>query len=237
MFFKKRKHTREQGRTIDSQIIVVWGAGGNNTAAFSLKLAEELSQLARVILVELPCLGIPRLSFALEKWDHEQTIETVLTKYWFNGTIMGKGFYEHTPNLALLPISPFAQPDNPLVNRVGLEVLKNFPGHFANSVWKKGWEIVLFICQGQLIHPLTFFALQSAQQVFLPVNDPSTIAYSTLNIKKLQDVFRFPIQKFKVIAPQHNELIKEVMGEKIMVCRENYRELALSCLPEVKKAI
>ena len=127
MFFKKRKHTREQGRTIDSQIIVVWGAGGNNTAAFSLKLAEELSQLARVILVELPCLGIPRLSFALEKWDHEQTIETVLTKYWFNGTIMGKGFYEHTPNLALLPISPFAQPDNPLVNQVGLEVLKIFP--------------------------------------------------------------------------------------------------------------
>ncbi|HHY06061.1 MAG TPA: hypothetical protein GX532_03670 [Clostridia bacterium] len=240
MLFRKRKASA-QFLNIPPQVITIWGPGGNNTAQFSLKLAQELAKHAHVLLVELPCLGIPRLSFATNILDRNNHVEAALTEFWYKGKISLDYLYKMGDSLALLPICAFANPDNPLTARVELDVLKKFPVHLINSARQKGYGVVILICQGQLTHPLTFFALKYAERIIMPVSDPSTLAYSSLNIKKLVYTFKFPLEKFTVVASKYSEIISEVMWLKderqevmsIKVTSEQVEEIVSSF---VKKA-
>jgi hypothetical protein len=210
----RRKRASAHILAIPPQVIAVWGPGGNNTADFTLHLAQELAKHTRVLLVELPCLGIPRLSFALDILDRNNHVEAALSEFWYKGQISLDYLHQVDGNLALLPISAFANPDNPLSMRVELDVLLDFPVQLINSARQKGYGVVIMICQGQLTHPMTFFTLKSAEKVIIPVNEPSTIAYSLLNIKKLVHTFKVSIDKFLIVSPQNIETIREVMRIK-----------------------
>lgn len=214
MLFGKRKGKVPPLLHIPAQVVAIWGPAGNNTAPFSWELAQELAKYARVMLVELPCLGIPRLSFAANILDRNKHVEAALTEYWYKGQLAADYLDEIEQNLALLPICAFANPDSPLTARVALDVLREFPVALINSGRQKGYEVIIFVCQGQLTNPLTFFALKYAQRVIMPVNDPSAIAYTSLNIKKLVHTFQFPLRKFTVVTPQYSEIISEVMWLK-----------------------
>lgn len=230
----KKKSGASYKINIPSQVISVWGPGGNNTADFCLNLARELSANTYVLLVELPCLGIPHLSFAANVLDRNNHVEAALTEFWYKGEISLDYLHQVDENLALLPINAFANPTNPLSIRVELDVLINFPVQLINSARKKGYNIVIFNCQGQLTHPMTFFALKNSEKIILPVDQPSTIAYSLLNIKKLMNNFKVSPEKFVVVSSKNIESISEVMYIK----NENQDVISInSCSDNVDKII
>ncbi|MGI6587189.1 MAG: hypothetical protein ACOX2N_06835 [Peptococcia bacterium] len=245
MLLRRRKRVSAQLLNIPPQVIALWGPGGNNTAQFSLDLAQELAKHTYVLLAELPCLSIPRLSFSANILDRNNHIEAALTEFWYKGQLSLDYLYKLGENLALLPICAFANPDNPLTARVELDVLKKFPIHLINSARQKGYGVVIVICQGQLTHPMTFFTLKCAERIVMPVNEPSTIAYSLLNIKKLVHTFKFPPEKFMVVAPQYIETISEVMWIKderqkvmpIKVSLERVEEIVSGFIREANEAM
>ncbi len=192
-------------------VIAVWGPGGNNTAQFSLHLATELARHKKVMLAELPCLGIPRLGFAAGIMDRDNHTEAAIIELAKKAELSLDQLHKQQEMLALLPASVFAVPDYPVTLKVELETLVDFPASLIQKAAKLGYEIVVLECQGQLTSPMTFFAVKLADTVIIPVKEPQEIAFSLINIKRLIQMFKYLPEKFKVVSTANTEDLAEVM--------------------------
>jgi len=193
------------------KVITVWSPGGHNTADFSYGISLEFSQYTKVILVELPCLGVPRLGFVTNIFDRQNHTEAAILELEKKGELSFTYIHEIGKSLSVLPSCAFAMPDFPLTHKVELETLTLFPGHFINKARRQGYGVVVFECQGQLTSPMTFFAVKKADIVLIPVYEPSDIAFSLINIKRLIQIFKFEPVRFKAVSQENAEVLTEIM--------------------------
>lgn len=198
--------------SLTAKTIAIWSPGGNNTANISYNLSCEFSKYINVLLVELPCMGIPRLGFAAGIMDRANHTETALLELDKEGELSLDYIYKKSETLSVLASNVFAVPDSPVTHRVQLETLLDFPSKLVNAAHRNGSSLVIFDCQGQITSPLTFFALKQADTVLLPLQDTSEVAYCLLNVKRLSEVFEFCPDKFKVIAKENRDVLSEVMS-------------------------
>lgn len=182
------------------QVITVWSPAGGNTANFSLQIGQDLASYTSVAIVELPCLGIPRLGIVSDIMDREKCTELALQEFEKKGEIDLSQLHHKADNLALLPASVYATPDYLLNERLSLETLIDFPAKFINTARQQGYNTILFECQGQLTSPMTFFALKNADYIFLVVPEADDLAFTLINVKRLIQVFRFPLEKFCLVG-------------------------------------
>jgi len=207
--FKKRE-VHEEASSPQPQVIAVWSPAGQNTAKISLELAKELAGQTGVALIELPCLGIPRLGFTSDLLDREKCTETLLQELEKKGEIDMSRFHVQAGNLAILPANVYATPDYPLLERLSLETLTSFPQKVISSARQHGYTIIIFECQGQLTSPLTFFALKNAQRILLVVKEPEDLAFTLINVKRLVQAFKFPLECFYLMGDLDPLVLAEI---------------------------
>lgn len=173
------------------QTIVIWNPGGNNTSKISWFIAKEIAKSTTVALAELPCLGIPRLANEADIMHRTNHADTAILEYERKGCPPMDFWHKIQDNLAVLPANPYALPDHPVVHKVfSPETLQTFPRFFTNEARKSGYRVIIFDCQGLLVSPMTFFALQQAQKIILAVDSPADIAWALINKERLTDTYR-----------------------------------------------
>jgi hypothetical protein len=218
------------------KVITVWAPGGNNTAQLSLNLARKLARQKKVLLVELPCLGIPRLGFAAGIMDRDNHTEAAIIELGKKVGLTLTQLHKKSEMLALLPAGVFAVPDYPVTLKVELETLIEFPAALIQKATQLCYELIVFECQGQLTTPMTFFAIKLADTVIVSAEEPAEIAYSLINIKRLIQMCKYLPEKFKVVSAINSEELSEVMVMKdeegkitsrIEVLTDNPAELAI----------
>ncbi|WP_039834677.1 hypothetical protein, partial [Paenibacillus sonchi] len=166
--FKKAEYT-QPGTQRSATVMALWNpAGGDST-----ELLEALLPLLRkaeesVAIVEFPCLGVPRIAyrFGLEEVASVQTIDQLLIDY-DRGMLQPFHSYlfPHEGADCLL-IQPRSKPDSPVLLKLQQEqTLLELPAYLKAQL--SGYDWVFFVLQGQLIHPMTFFALRAADKVVL----------------------------------------------------------------------
>lgn len=207
----RKQKPKTSGIKIPPRVIAVWGAAGINTAQLSYELSKELSAFCRVILTELPCLGIPRLGFLTGCKDREKHTEAALLELEKKGQLSGDYYYRVGENLALLSANIYTVPDYPATIKLEMETLIAFPEAFARYARSLGYSVIIYECQGQLTTPMTFFSLKLADTVIIPVDQTGEIAFSLLNIRRLVHVFRFSPQKFRIITREDPTLITPLL--------------------------
>jgi pilus assembly protein CpaF len=193
------------------QVIAVWSPEGNNTAQFSLDLARRLSGQKRVLLAELPCLGIPRLSFAANIMERDNHTEAAIIEFGKNAELTLNQLIKEDKRLALLASGVYAVPDYPVTLKVEMETLVEFPTALIQKAAKLGYEVIVLECQGQLTSPMTFIALKLAGTVLIRVDEVVGMAFSLVNIKRLIQFFKYPPEKFKVVSKIKAAELAEVM--------------------------
>ncbi|MCR4443462.1 MAG: hypothetical protein QHH10_14275 [Peptococcaceae bacterium] len=237
--FKKKYPGSKKPKEVKAQVIAVWSPPGNNTTKFSLELARELAKHTRILLVELPCLGIPRLGFTANIMERDNHTEALILELDKKGEINLDRAPRMGDSLTVLAASVFAFPDYPVSHKVELETLIGFPAEVVNRALQDGYSIVVFDCQGQVTTPMTHFALKHADRVFIPVTEHGGLAFSLLNVKRLVQVFKYGAEKFKLLARENVETIAEVAVIKdeegreacrLDVLNENSREIAQELL-------
>jgi len=196
----KRKEEVSQPIPRKAQTISVWSPAGRNTARFSLEIGEWLATITTAAIAELPCLGIPRLGFVCDILERERCTEAALQELERKGQLELSQLHLKSENLGLLPASVFATPDCPLINRLTVETLIDFPVKFINSARQQGYSTIIFECQGQVTSPMTFFALKNSDLVLLVIVDPDDLAFTLINVKRLVQVFKFPVNKFCLVG-------------------------------------
>jgi cellulose biosynthesis protein BcsQ len=74
-----------------------------------------------------------------------------------------------------------------------------------------GYSTIIFDCQGQITTPMTYFAVEAADKVLIPVKRMSEISFSLLNVKRLVQGFKFDLAKFIILASSKDiEIIQEI---------------------------
>lgn len=221
-------------------IIAVWSPAGSNTAQLSMDLSGELAKSFRVLLVELPCLGIPRLGFITNIMDREKHTEAAILEMEKKGELSLDYLHTKTEGLAILPANVFASPDFPVSIKVETETLIDFPVAMTRTAYKKGYSTVVFECQGQMTSPMTFFALKHAQHILIPVKEPGEIAFSLINVKRMVQVFKLCPEVFLFVARIDEDIIREVAVLKddegrvlnnLRVVGEDVRQIIKTLIP------
>ncbi len=211
MFFRNKPAVAPD---IRKQTIAVWSPGGNNTSVVSLSLAKSISAHTGTFLVELPCLGIPRLAVESGLMDRSNHVDEALLEYERKGSSPTDFCVSAGQNLAVLAANPYALPDHPVVHKVcAADTLQKFPEFCAAQAFKNGYQVVIFDCQGVLASPMTFYALRLANKIILVVERPSDIAWSLLNKRRLTDGYNIDADAFVASAIDERYLgeISEVL--------------------------
>lgn len=218
--------------------IAVWSPGANNTAQVSLELAREAARHTTVALVELPCLGIPRLAFETDILDRTNHTDMAILEYERKNRSPFDFCSKPGDNLAVLPANPYALPDHPVVHKVSNpETLKTFPAFFACQARKHGYRTVIFDCQGVFVSPMTFYSLRQAHKIILVVDRPSDIAWSLLNKKRLTEIYHFDEYSFVATsAGPGNQLYHEEI-RSVLKCEFLPADKLILALTETEQTI
>lgn len=182
-------------------VLTIWSPSGLNTAKFSLDLGKEISRSDKAVIAETCCLGIPRLGFCSGILDRLKCLETALQEFEKTGELNLAQLHSVSHNLDLLPASAFACPDYPLLARLSLETLISYPAKFVDAAKQHGYKVIIFEAQGQITSPMTFFALKNSNYIFLAAN-AEDLGFTLINIKRLVQVFNFPLEKFSLMGNQ-----------------------------------
>jgi len=216
LFFPKKLMA---AATAGNLAIAVWSPGAYNTAGISLRLAKEAARHTNTALVELPCMGIPRLALEAGILNRANHTDAAILAYERNGSSPLKFCHNISDTLAVLPANPYALPDHPVVHKVtGSDTLQSFPGFFLDQARTGGYSAVIFECQGGLVSPMTFCALRKSGKVLLVVDGPSDIAWSLLNKKRLTETYNVK-EKFFYVTTAGSEKSKYGMEiERVLKC-------------------
>lgn len=212
LFFKKTKEVF----TIKEQVITVWSPAGLNTAKVSWPLANHIARHTTIALVELPCMGIPRLALQADCLDRTLHTDAAILEYERKNSSPIDFCQKVSDNLAILAANAYALPDHPVVHKVeNSQTVQSFPAHFINRARKKGYSVIIFDCQGVLVSPMTFFALKQANTIILVVDDPSDLAWTLINKERLVDAYDIDVNAFLATtittSPQYYEEIQKVL--------------------------
>lgn len=240
-----KQNTQES--ELKTKVIAVWSAVGADTSGLSYGLARELSVDEKLLLAELPCLGIPRLGFTADCMERNKNMEAEIIELEQKREVNLKHVYKKSKTLDVLPADVYAFPDYPITQRVALETLIAFPAYLIDIGSVQNYTSLIFDCQGQITTPMTFHALRSADRILMPIRKLGDIAFSMLNIKRLIQVFDFRPQKFmlltnnlKVEILDETALLNDEAGNKITrieICEENEKEVVNRLINKINKAL
>ncbi|MDR1194181.1 MAG: hypothetical protein LBK98_08485 [Peptococcaceae bacterium] len=190
--------------------IAVWACAGADASPLAYRVAGSLAEAGKTLIAELPCLGIPRLGFAAGIMDREKNTEAALTQYEQRNMVPWEMAHQVSARLAVLPASVFAVPDCPITAKVSVKTLAGFAEALRELAWREGCRYLLLDCQGQLTSAMTFFALKTADQVVIPINQPTEAAYVIAAVRRLVNVYHHRADKFILASAGDSKAIKKV---------------------------
>jgi hypothetical protein len=184
----------------------VWTPGGSDGCPAAMELAYLLAGMTKekTALVELPCLGIPRLALHVDLYDKEKNTDKLLLdleRSEYRDVYPAKYLLPLTDLISVLVNNPFATPDLPLNLKLNnLVTLTDFPHYLRNNLLLEGYKYVIFVLQGQIHHPLTFFALRESTTAIFNVNFPIELGWCLSCFNKLTESYNEPAEKFALYS-------------------------------------
>jgi len=201
--FKKKKS--ETNGELKSKNVVIFNACSNDVSELSLGIANELRRIekANAIIVEFPCLGIPRLGLTLEQQDYDKnkSIDQLLMDYERDDLKSLRDYIVRNGDIDMIPIHVRNRPDLPTMLKLErTQTLLDVP-----YVLKKGlqedYTYVIYTLQGQMIHPMTLTALKHADLVVMTVNQTKDLAWTYGIYKRLIEDYGLNSDQIRVYMP------------------------------------
>ncbi|GIP61132.1 CpaF family protein [Paenibacillus woosongensis] len=223
--------------TTETRTITVSNLGGGDVTQGVLKLLNNLPKGAKSIVVEFPCLGLPRVGYALgleslAGLKKERTIDQMLLDYDRKSIKQLDEYVAEYDGVHYLLINPRSLPETPVIRKLtSNQSLIEMPIFLKRQL--SSYDYVFFITQGTLIHPMTHFAIRGADIVVLYSADPVDFVGNFAHYKKLKEIFGVePERMFLFSGDPHIKLIEVSVYNK-------YAELikAWNTIPEKEQSV
>lgn len=187
-------------------IIAVWTPGGSDGCQAALELANYIAAISneKVALIEFPCLGIPRLAIHVDLYDKEKNTDRLLLDFErseYTGIYPANYLLQVEEKIEVMTVNPFSAPDLSINLRLNnLQTMTDFPGYLKNNLYLEGYKFLIYILQGQLYHPMTFFGVKESDYVLITVNFPIELGWCLSCFNKLISSYNLPEQKFRLYS-------------------------------------
>jgi len=186
--------------------VSIWTPGGSDGCPAALELANFVADTLRekVAIVEFPCLGIPRLAIHVDLYDKERNTDKLLLDFErseYTEVYPARYFLKVTDFIEVLTINPYSTPDLSINLKLNnLVTLTDFPRYLKNNLYLEGYKLIIYVLQGQLHHPLTFFGVKESEQVIFTVKFPIELGWCLSCFNKLTSSYNQPEQKFALYS-------------------------------------
>jgi len=135
-------------------------------------------------------------------------MEMAMMQYEQNRSLDWEMLHHVSRRFSILPASVFAVPDYPVVTKVSIDALKGFVPALQRLAGEYSRSWLILECQGQLNSPMTFFSLEAADQVVIPLGKPTDAAYALASVRRLAQVYHHQTEKFILAAAGNVKAIK-----------------------------
>ncbi|WP_268626997.1 CpaF family protein [Paenibacillus alvei] len=165
--------------------------GGGSPLTLLTNLLKSFPKHTKSIIVEFPCLGIPKVSYAFNqvRISKEHTIDQLILDYDRNEKKAIEDYIVTTEEVDYLIVNPRALPEIPTIRKINSnKTLIDLPLYVKLQLQDK-YDFVLFILQGTLVNPMTHFAIRCSDHIVLHSNDGLEFVSNYTNHKKLNDIF------------------------------------------------
>ncbi|NOU80772.1 hypothetical protein GC101_18070 [Paenibacillus sp. LMG 31459] len=178
----------------NNRTIMIANPGGGDTIEQLLKIIGQLPKNSKSIIVEFPCLGIPRIAYSLGgdavKLEKERTMDQLLMDFDRNEpTEINEYIYKKKDSIDYILMNPRSNPENPVTRRINSNrSLIELPLYLKTKL-SKLYDYVFFVSQGAMIHPATLYGIKVADAiVFCSVSEIEFVNNYTFS-KKCNEVF------------------------------------------------
>lgn len=224
-----------------SRTISFVNLGGGNVTSLVVSMLKTIPRDAKAIIVEFPCSGIPKMSYAFGqiRIEKEKTIDQLLLDYDRNMKKAVDDYIVKTDEADLLMINPRALPEIPTIRKVeSNKTLIDMPLYLKLQLENR-YDYVFYVLQGMLIHPMTHFALRCSDHIVLHSSDPLEFVTNYTNYKKLNDIFAIPKNRMSIYSNDSNLNFSEekiiTSNKELMKQISNGERQKIEFLPEAKE--
>ena len=190
---------------------VFWSCTGMDGSSLSFQTAQLISETEKTLIVELPCLGIPRLGFVCGISDPDNNTEAAISYFEQHAGIPWDMLYMQKKHLAVLAANIYAVPDYPLASKIGINTLMSFISMFVHAAENNEYDRLIFECQGQLNSPMTFFSLKEANEIVIPLGKPTEAAYAIASVNRLVRVYKHQAEMVIFAANGNRKMIERAV--------------------------
>ncbi|MFB5268151.1 ATPase, T2SS/T4P/T4SS family [Paenibacillus enshidis] len=187
MIFKRKKESLTLSN--GSISLSLFDPSGADTTELALKLAKKyIAAGQKVVIVELPCVGLPRLSVHSDQsadLPEEKSIDQLLTDFEWSKVKSIEEYLFQIDGVDCILTHPKPS-DNlaVLIKLNNLETLLKAPIDLMNQL-AKDYNLILFSLQGQLFHPMTLVTLRHTDGVIVNIPGHTALPISVSAYKRL----------------------------------------------------
>ncbi|WP_348622610.1 ATPase, T2SS/T4P/T4SS family [Paenibacillus polymyxa] len=200
--------------TSKTQTIAIANFGGGDSSSFVFELLKQLPKGSKSIVVEFPCLGIPRIGYATQdekitELQKTKTMDQLILDYDRIGSIDVNDYVFTSNYVDFILTNPNALTDNPVIRKVkSNRTLINLPLFLKSELGEK-YDYIFFVTQGTMIHPMTNFAIRMADAVVLYSNRDAELIGNVLNGKRIVEIFGVANERLFLFSADRHVRFKE----------------------------
>jgi len=168
-----RKEENHLDMTRKAQVIAFANLGGGDAIQGVKKLIRSFPKDQRIVVVEFPCVGLPRLAYtfneqiAVAELSKERTVEQFLLDLDRQSLKPVQEYMVRQDGVDYLLVNPRSQPETPLTRKLSSnQTLISAPVVLRHQL-ETDYDVIIFLTQGTLIQPTTHFALRTADAAIL----------------------------------------------------------------------
>lgn len=189
-----------------SRTISLVNLGGSNVVSFLESFLKSLPKKSKSIVVEFPCLGIPKISYAFNqvRIGKEKTIDQLLVDYDRKAKNAVEDYIVETETVDFLIINPRALPEVPTIRKISTnKTLIDLPLYLKLQLQDK-YDYVIYVLQGTIVNPMTHFALRCSDHNILHSTNGLDFVPNYTNYKKLNDIFGVAKERMYLYSEDSN---------------------------------
>ncbi|GGG06254.1 hypothetical protein GCM10010912_58580 [Paenibacillus albidus] len=222
--------------TRKAQVVAFANIGGGDAIQGVMKLIRTFPKEHRIIVAELPCVGLPRIAYTFNEQIAELSKERTIDQFLLDLDRMAlkpmQAYMVQRSGVDYLLVNPRSQPEAPVIRKLSSnQTLISAPSVLRQQL-ENAYDVIVLVLQGSLIQPTTHFALRTSDAVVLYSADAIDFVGNYTHYRRLIEVFGVEQERLFLFTADSNVKIQEApVYSKFSDLLKGWKNLAPNVFP------
>lgn len=196
-----------------AQVIAFANLGGGDAIQGVMKLIRTFPKDQRIVVAELPCVGLPRIAYTFDQQiadlHKERTMDQFLLDLDRQALKPVSEYMVQRNGVDYVLVNPRAQPESPVIRKLSSNQTLISAPVVLRQLLEVDYDVILLVTQGTLIQPTTHFALRTSDAAVLYSADAIDFVGNYTHYRRLIEVFAVERERLFLFTADTNVNIDE----------------------------